>query len=94
MPGLEQVDDASGQASGPEPRRTGRGSRLLPATTAMLLATTVLASAQGEPPDELLDGGVARPDREKDQIALVAADAGIGHEVAAFVNAVQGLQVG
>lgn len=46
MPGLEQVDDASGQASGPEPRRTGRGSRLLPATTAMLLATTVLASAQ------------------------------------------------
>ncbi len=46
MPGLEQVDDASGQASKPEPTRPGRCSRLLPATAAMLLATTALASAE------------------------------------------------
>ncbi|MGU9979631.1 PAS-domain containing protein [Phreatobacter sp. HK31-P] len=45
MPGLDQVDDASGLASEPEPTRPWRRSRLLPATTAMLLATTALASA-------------------------------------------------
>src|SRR3989344_7101309 len=53
------------------------------------LGQSILAAAQGEPADELLDGGVARPYGEENEISLFAADAGIGHEVAAFVDAVQ-----
>lgn len=47
--------------------------------------------SQGEPGQELLDRGVPSPDREEDQVALVAADAGIGHEVRALVDAKQRL---
>lgn len=38
---------------------------------------------------ELLDGGIACPDGQKDEFALCAADAGIGHQVGAFVDGVQ-----
>jgi hypothetical protein len=46
---------------------------------------------EGQAGQELLDGGVARPDGEKDQVALVVTDAAVGHQVGAFVDAVQRL---
>ncbi len=55
------------------------------------LFQTLCVAAQGQAGQELLDGGVARPDREKDQVAVLVTDAAVGHEVGAFVDAIQRL---
>jgi hypothetical protein len=53
------------------------------------LVQSLLVAPEGQASEELLDGGVARPDGQEDQVALVIADAGVGHQVGAFVDAVQ-----
>jgi hypothetical protein len=53
------------------------------------LVQSLLVAPEGQASKELLDGGVPRPDGQEDQVALVIADAGVGHHVRAFVDAVQ-----
>jgi hypothetical protein len=53
------------------------------------LVQSLLVAPEGQASEELLDGGVARPDGQEDQVALVIADASVGHHVRAFVDAVQ-----
>ena len=48
-----------------------------------------VSNDDGSSDEELLDGGVPCPDRQEDQVALVIADASVGHHVRAFVDAVQ-----
>ena len=55
----------------------------------MELVQPLRIAPEGQASQKLLDGGVARPDRQEDQIALVIADASIGHHVGAFVDAIQ-----
>lgn len=55
------------------------------------LLQALLVAPEGEPSQELLNGGVARPDGEKNEIALIVADASVGHQVGTFVDAVQRL---
>ncbi|WP_425522646.1 hypothetical protein [Xylella fastidiosa] len=55
----------------------------------MELVQALFVATEGQTSEELLDGGVARPDRQEDQIALVIADASVGHHVGAFVDAIQ-----
>jgi hypothetical protein len=55
----------------------------------MELVQPLLGSTEGEAGQELLDGGVARPDGQKDQVAVLVADAAVGHEVGAFVDAIE-----
>jgi hypothetical protein len=52
------------------------------------LVQSLLVAPEGQASEELLDG-VPRPDGQEDQVALVIADAGVGHHVRAFVDAVQ-----
>ena len=53
------------------------------------LIQSLFIPAEGQAGEELLNGGVARPDREKDEMALLVTDASVGHQVGAFVDAVQ-----
>jgi hypothetical protein len=57
----------------------------------MELIQPLFVAPEGQAGQEFLDGGVARPDREKDQVAVLVTDAAVGHEVGAFVDAIQRL---
>ncbi|MCY1459947.1 hypothetical protein D9M71_774650 [compost metagenome] len=50
---------------------------------------TILVAAQCQPGQELLNSGIPRPDRNKDQVSLFVTDAGVGHQVGALVDAIQ-----
>ncbi|RCE57476.1 hypothetical protein C6A68_26775, partial [Escherichia coli] len=45
----------------------------------------------GETGQEFLDGGVARPEGDEDQVAVLVTDDAIGHQVGAFVDAIERL---
>ena len=53
------------------------------------LVQSLFRPTKGQASQELLDGGIARPDGQKDQIAVLVADAAVGHQVGALVDAIQ-----
>lgn len=55
----------------------------------MELIQSLLIAPKGQASQELLDGGIARPDGQEDQVAVLVADAAVGHEVGAFVDAIE-----
>ena len=52
---------------------------------------SLLRTAECQAGQEFLGGGVTRPERQKDQIAVFVSDAAIGHQVGAFVDPKQRL---
>ncbi len=55
------------------------------------LIQSLFVPAQGEAGQEFLDGGVARPEGDEDQVAVLVTDDAIGHQVGAFVDAIERL---
>jgi hypothetical protein len=57
----------------------------------MELVQPPLRPTEGQASQELLDGGVARPEGDEDQVAVLVTDDAIGHQVGAFVDAIERL---
>ncbi|MNF83270.1 hypothetical protein D3C84_655900 [compost metagenome] len=53
------------------------------------LIQAVLGGTEGQPGQELLQGRVAPPGREEDQVALLIADTGVNVKVGTFLDLVQ-----
>ncbi len=52
---------------------------------------SLFVPAQGEAGQEFLDGGVARPEGDENQVAVLVTDDTIDHQVGAFVDAIERL---
>jgi hypothetical protein len=55
----------------------------------MELVQPLRSAPEGQASQKLLDGGVARPDGQEDQVAVFVTHAAVGHELGALVDAVQ-----